>query len=124
MSAVLQCSFGMAPSTLVPIPKGPPVMIEGRLAATIEDMVPAVNIPPFAMCMSLANPAVAGATAAALGVLTPMPCVPVTAGPWTPMAPMTLVNGSPALVAGAMCMCAWGGVIEIAQPGAVQTMSS
>ena len=40
MSATMQCSFGMAPSTLVTVPNGPPVLIEGRPAATITDMVP------------------------------------------------------------------------------------
>jgi hypothetical protein len=39
-----------------------------KLAATIMDYAPIVNIPPFAMCQSLANPTVATATTAALGV--------------------------------------------------------
>ncbi|MEO0948583.1 MAG: DUF4280 domain-containing protein, partial [Cyanobacteria bacterium J06641_5] len=75
--AMLQCSFGAAPSSLIVVPKGPPVMAGGPLAATIMDYAPLVNILPFGMCSSLANPSVASATAAALGVLTPMPCVPV-----------------------------------------------
>jgi hypothetical protein len=122
-SAVLQCSFGVAPASLVPIPKGVPVTIEGRPAATTMDMVPMANIPTFGMCMSLANPTVAAATAAALGVLTPMPCVPVTVAPWAPGAIKTMINNFPALTAGSTCNCAFGGVITMINPGAMKTTS-
>lgn len=118
--AMLQCSFGLAPSNMVVLPTNK-VMIEGRPAATITDIAPAVNIPPFGMCSSLANPTVAAATAAALGTLTPMPCIPVVTGPWTPMAPSTVIGGKPALVAGAMCVCAYGGIINITMAGAMKT---
>ena len=79
-TAMLQCSFGVAPSTLVVLPLAR-VLVEGKPAAAVTDMLPGVNIPPFGMCTSLANPMVAAATAAALGVLTPMPCIPATVGP-------------------------------------------
>ena len=59
------------------------------------DNKPFVNILPFGMCMSLANPMVAAATAAALGALTPMPCIPVTPAPWVPGSPTVLVGGMP-----------------------------
>jgi hypothetical protein len=36
----------------------------------------------------------------------------------------TQIGGSPALTAGSLCNCAWGGVITIGFPGAVRTMSS
>lgn len=120
--AMLACSFGMAPSSLNVLPPRP--LVEGRPAATINDIAPGVNIPPFGMCMSLSNPTVAAATAAALGVLTPMPCVPAVPAPWTPLAPQTLVAGQPALVAGATCNCAFGGVITVTMPGAVRTTAS
>lgn len=116
----LMCSFGMAPSALVVLPVNR-VMIEGRPAANVTDMKPLVNIPPFGMCMSLANPMVASATAAALGVLVPMPCLPVTVAPWVPGAPQTLIGGAPALTQGSMCNCAYGGVIQIVMPGATTT---
>ncbi len=81
-----------------------------------------VNVPTFGMCTSLANPEVASATAAALGVLTPMPCVPALT-PWTPGAPTVLIGGKPALVAGSQCQCVFGGVVEITFPGTMQTIA-
>jgi hypothetical protein len=119
--AALQCSFGVTPSALMVIPKGPPVMAGGPPAASIMDFVPIANIPPFGMCNSPANPTVIAATAAALGVFTPMPCVPVTVAPWAPGSPNVLVNNFPALSSTSKCMCTWGGVISINFAGQVQT---
>src|SRR5215216_4078697 len=82
--AVLMCSFGVAPSALTVLPKGPPVNATKQLAANIMDHAPMVNIKPFGMCTSLANPQVAAATSAASGVLTPQPCIPVVPAPWAP----------------------------------------
>ncbi|MBW4651438.1 MAG: DUF4280 domain-containing protein [Kastovskya adunca ATA6-11-RM4] len=73
-------------------------------------MLLSVNILPFGLCTSPANPAVAAATAAALGVLTPMPCVPVTVAPCVPGAVKVRVGMFPALPNTAMCNCMWGGV--------------
>lgn len=87
--------------------------------ANIMDNKPMVNILPFGMCQSMANPTVASATAAAFGVLTPMPCVPVTAAPWAPGSPTVLVANMPALNNTSKCMCNWGGVISVAVPGQV-----
>jgi hypothetical protein len=122
LGATILCSFGMAPSSLAPLPTSR-VLIEGRPAATIEDFAPLVNVPTFGMCSSLANPTVASATSAALGVLTPMPCVPITTA-WKPGAVRTLIGGSPALTDGATCQCAYGGVIQLLVPGAVRTQSN
>jgi hypothetical protein len=122
MGAGLACTFGMAPSSL--LVTRPNVLINSRPAATIMDMAAMMNIPPFGMCQSLANPTVAAATAAALGVLTPMPCTPVPVAPWTPMAPTTIVAGSPALAAGSTCNCAYGGVISVTAPGSSQVTVS
>jgi hypothetical protein len=121
-TAMLQCSFGMAPSTLSVLPACK-VMVAGRPAATIVDMVPTTNVPPFGMCTSLANPTVAAATSAALGVLTPMPCVPAIVGPWAPGAARTMIGGKPALTAGSTAMCAYGGVINITFPGNTTTLA-
>lgn len=114
--AMLKCSFGLAPSTFVVLPLNK-VMTSNMPAANIMDHKPMVNIMPFGMCTSPANPAVAAATAAALGVLTPMPCVPVTTAPWVPGAVTVLLANQPALNNTSKLMCNWGGVIEVVVPG-------
>ncbi|MEM9949215.1 MAG: DUF4280 domain-containing protein [Cyanobacteria bacterium P01_D01_bin.36] len=117
--ATTKCAFGLAPSTLMVIPKGPPVLGCSRPAANIMDFVPIANILPFGMCTSPANPAFVAATAAALGVPTPVPCVPVVPAPWIPGSPTVLINNFPALNNSSTCMCAWAGVISIVSPGQV-----
>jgi hypothetical protein len=117
-TAVTTCTFGAAPCALLVIPSN--VMIEGKPAATVMDNK-APNLPTFGMCLTLSNPTVAAATAAALGVLTPMPCIPMIAAPWVPPAAQTLIGGKPALAAGAMSLCNWGGSIQIGFTGAVRT---
>jgi hypothetical protein len=97
-------------------------MVENQPAANIMDCAPMVNIPPFGMCTTLSNPTVASATAAVLGVLTPMPCIPVTT-PWAPGAAKTMVANMPALTMGSTCNCAWGGVIQINFAGTTKTLS-
>jgi Domain of unknown function (DUF4280) len=114
--ATLQCSFGATPSSLAVLPANR-VMAGGTPAATIMDHIPIANIPPFGMCSSIANPTVASATTAALGVLTPMPCVPATPAPWLPGAATVLTGGQPALDNMCKLMCLWGGVIQIVNPG-------
>ena len=116
MGAMMQCSFGVAPSSLVVLPTSQ-VMAGGPPAATIMDNAPLINILPFGMCNSMANPMVAAATAAALGVLTPMPCIPATAAPWAPGSPTVLIGNMPALTDQSKLMCNWGGVIQIVSPG-------
>ena len=115
MGATMQCSFGMAPSTLIPTPKT--VLTSYMMAANILDHVPIMNIPPFGMCQSPANPTVIAATAAAMGVLTPMPCIPATPAPWVPGAPTVMLCNAPALDNTSKLMCIWGGVIQFSNPG-------
>ncbi|WP_437491805.1 DUF4280 domain-containing protein [Sorangium sp. So ce1014] len=113
--ATTMCSFGMAPATLMALPVHQAMAT--LPAANISDCAPVLNVLPFGACSSLANPTVAAATAAALGVLTPMPCVPVPAGTWIPGSTKVLLKGMPALDSAAKLMCAWGGVIQILNPG-------
>jgi hypothetical protein len=117
--AMLMCPFGVAPGTLNVLPTND--TLDGTPAATIMDSQPLVNISSFGMCMSPANPEVAAATAAALGVLTPMPCVPNTLAPWTPGSPTVLIGNMPALNNTCTCMCLWGGTIQITSPGQFTT---
>lgn len=116
MGASMQCSFGMAPSSLVVLPKNK-TFTDQMPDANIMDHVPMVNIMPFGMCSSLANPAVASATAAALGVLTPMPCVPNTPAPWVTGAPTVLLVNAPTLDNVSKLNCVWGGVIQFVDAG-------
>ena len=119
--AQLQCTFGLAPGTLTVLPAGR-VNVDGVPMANIMDHKPNVNIAPFGMCQSLANPQVASATSAAQGVLTPMPCLPVITAPWAPGAPTVMVGNQPALNNSSQCMCQWGGAITITNPGATRVM--
>ncbi|HEX8609705.1 MAG TPA: DUF4280 domain-containing protein [Telluria sp.] len=113
--AMLKCSFGLAPGTLLVLPAS--CVMTALPDANIMDNKPIVNIAPFGMCTSLANPLVAAATAAALGVLVPMPCIPMTAAPWAPGSPTVLLGNMPALNNASKLMCTAGGVIEICMPG-------
>ena len=118
--ANLQCSFGVAPSPLAVLPVNR--VMTGAPAANLMDHIPMVNVMPFGMCNSPSNPMVAAATAAALGVLTPMPCIPVTAAPWVPGAPTVMLGNMPALNSDSKLMCSWGGVIQILVPGQFTVM--
>jgi hypothetical protein len=113
--ATLNCAMGTSPSNLMMMPF--PEKAGGQVAANIVDNKPLVNIMPFGMCRSLANPTVASATAAAQGVLTPMPCVPNTPAPWTPGAPTVLLRQMPTLNNSSKLMCVWGGCISVNNPG-------
>ena len=123
MGANMMCTFGMAPSSLVVLPINR-VMTNQVPDANIMDHIPMVNIMPFGMCMSIANPTVASATAAALGVLTPMPCIPATTAPWVPgaVAPPVLLGNQPSLDNVSTLMCMWAGVITFVTPGEFTVM--
>ena len=113
--AMLKCSFGTAPSTMTVLPIN--MVKTATPIANIMDYIPMMNIMPFVMCTSLSNPTVVAATAAALGVLTPMPCIPLTTAPWSPGASTVLVAGQPALNDSSTLMCTWGGTIDISDAG-------
>lgn len=116
-TALAQCSFGGPPSSVMVIV--PTVTGVKQPAANIQDFAPMVNIMPFGMCTTPTNPMVASATAAALGVLTPMPCIPATSAPWMPGSTSVMVRGMPALNSTSKCMCTYGGVISVSFPGQV-----
>jgi hypothetical protein len=119
--ATLMCTFGMAPSTFVVLPVNR-VFAGNMPAANIMDHIPMVNIMPFGMCITPSNPMVAAATAAALGVLTPMPCIPMTMSPWITGAPTDILANFPALDNTHTLLCNWGGVITFVTPGEFTVM--
>lgn len=114
--ASLMCSFGTTPATFNAT-NAPTVMMGGKPVGTISDGAAMINIPSFGMCNSLANPQVAAATAAALGVLTPQPCIPSTAGTWIPGGSTVLAQGKPCLTMECKCLCMYAGQITIVNPG-------
>ena len=118
--AQMTCTFGVAPSALTVIPAGTLLLAGGQPLARVTDFAPMVNIAPFGMCTTPSNPQVAAATAAASGVLTPQPCVPVVTAPWTPGSTKVSAGGVPALTSTSRCTCAWGGSISVVAAGQVK----
>ncbi len=114
--ATLSCSQGAAPASLTVLPLAQAGADEQPIA-TVNDFQPQVNIPPFGMCRTQANPQVAAATAAANGVLTPQPCVPLPTGPWSPGAGISTLHEVKLLTDDATCKCAWSGTIKIDAAG-------
>ncbi len=104
MGAVMECSFGSNPASLIVLPVNR-TEAEEAPAANIMDFKPIVNITTFGSC------------AAMLGA----PCVPVTT-PWKPGSPTVLIGKMPALNNTSTCNCGLGGVITITAPGTVKTM--
>lgn len=111
----LRCTMGTTPATFTG--GCARVDVQGRPAGTILDNVPMKNVAPFGLCMSLANPQVASATAAASGVLTPQPCVPVLPGPWAPGSASVDLEAKPALRDVDKLPCQWAGVISVVGAG-------
>ena len=113
-TAICTCSFGTVPMVL-PVTSQQTVMMGGMPAATILDN----KCTTFGMCSCLANPAVAAATAAAFGALTPSACIPLTLTPWAAWGAHgkrgreTLLNNTSKL------MCSYGGVIQVTMTPAV-----
>lgn len=116
LTGMCRCSFGLSPAPIIILPLDlvfTPILPMG----SIMDHIPLLNILPFGMCRSLANPVVLSATIAAKGVLRPMPCVPITPAPWIPTNPKVQIRGKPILLNDSKTTCIWGGVIQIATPG-------
>ncbi|WP_429854603.1 PAAR-like protein [Brevibacillus porteri] len=116
VGAILSCSSGSKQSRLkMPFSHG--VFVKGKPQVSIMDFVPNINIMPFGKCISLKNPAVASATAANNGVLTPMPCTPLTTMPWMDGKADKMVGGHPALLNKSTNMCFHCGLIKIEDDG-------
>ena len=119
-NSVCMCSFGVAPNVLETLPLSLTMGVDAS-AGNINSAIPFAEMTPFVMCMSMANPAVASATAAALGVLVPMPCTPVTSA-WMPGSPTVMLGGEPALDNSSTAMCGFAGVISMTFPGQIPIM--
>ncbi len=114
--ATLSCDQGVAPASLSVLPVVQ-ADADAQPMATVNDFKPMVNIAPFGMCRTQANPQVAAASAAANGVLTPQPCIPVTTSPWSPGAGISKLHEVKLLTDDSTCKCAWTGTIKIDAAG-------
>ena len=114
--ATIQCTFGERSVKLAVYPDRT-VFLTGQPMANISDFVPMYNIPSFGKCMTTSYPPTGAATAANLGRLTPMPCVPGTQSNWMNGKNDYIVKGNPALLKSSFCKCCYGGVITITNDG-------
>lgn len=121
-TAMMSCTFGAAPATLNATPMA--IVSATMQVGTIMNFTPMADIPTFGTCTSIANPTVAAATAAALGVLTPMPCIPMTVAPWIPGSTAVLTGGFPTLDSSCKAICLWGGQISISFAGQTSVTDS
>ena len=112
--ASLMCPYATGPATLNVSSQSN--VISGTPVATINDCAPGGNI-LFPMCISPSNPAYVAATAAAMGVSTPVPCTPVFPGPWNAEKTTVSIGGSLCLTSGCQLVCGMGGTIRITSPG-------
>ncbi len=111
---LLKCSFGNAP---VPIMVLPDKKVNSMLPVAVKsDHIPFLNILPFGMCSNPANPMVIAATAAAMGVLTPVPCIPCTVQDWTGACGKVKIKGKEVINMDSRLQCLYGGSIQAAAP--------
>lgn len=119
-TGMMTCTFGIAPMVLNVLPT---TMTFTKMPyANIMANIPMANIPPFGMCNCPSNPMFIAATAAKLGVPTPVPCIPVTPAPWFPGSPTVLAGKLPSLNSNANLMCIWPSLIKLTFPGQVNVM--
>lgn len=114
--AQMVCTMGTSSAVLVVLPERR-ILLDGQPQANIMDYKSMTNIPSFGLCTSLANPVVAAATAANLGRLQPMPCVPNTTSPWQKGHEKLLLKNFPALCMDDKLSCTWAGTISITDCG-------
>lgn len=114
-TATLTCSMGTTPSTFTGACAK--VNVQGKPAGTVMDHKPMANVAPFGLCRSLANPVVAAATSAAMGTLTPQPCIPATMTPWSPGSAKVRLTEKPALRDSDRLVCSWAGQIQVTNAG-------
>ena len=110
-SGLIKCSFGVCPSSINHLPISG--VFAGNPHGNIMDNKPFINVAPFGMCTSPANPAVA----ASFGM--PQPCLPNPITPWFPGTLNVMVGNMPSLNNSSQTLCAFGGVINFLFAGQV-----
>ena len=100
MVATLECTWGSQTSETKVLPK-----------KTKDGLL--LNILPFGNCKCLAYSKTAEETSKALGVLTPMPCIPNVVNSWCSDDKLVLVGDPSELNISSFCICTWGGIIKI-----------
>ena len=115
-NATIMCPYALGTSNLI-FGSNMNIKTGGGTILTTNDNIPGGNFTPFPMCTNINNPAVASATNAAMGVLTPAPCAPTISGPWMPEKTNVNIKGSPVLTQNCKLQCGYGGVISIVEPG-------
>ena len=110
-SALLKCTFGSAPASLV-VTSQPLVKIGGMPAATFMDNKPLT----FATCTSPAHPVVASTG-------TPGPCLAAVqvVSPWMGSSLTVKICGKCAIHKGSTLMCNFGGQISVSMTPALTT---
>ena len=115
VGALVECDQGGAPCPLVVVPDAGAAEPAGSVASVDHHQL--TNIATFGTCRHVSNPAVAAATAAAQGVLTPAPCVPMVAQRWEDTTGGASVGGVPLLASDSSVSCQYGGTITVANAG-------
>lgn len=111
---LLKCNFGNLPAPIMVLPDK---KVNSMLPVAVKsDHIPILNILPFGMCSNPANPMVLAATAAALGVLTPVPCIPCTVNAWSKACSKIKIHGKEAINMDSQLKCLYGGNIQITAP--------
>lgn len=114
--AKMECNMGDASSNLKVLSIHC-VQLTEKNKANIADCKPYDNVPPFGKCKSLVNPAVAAATSAANGKLTPMPCTPACSM-WIPSKTDYMIDDMFPLMNTDKAVCPLGaGMIKITDSG-------
>ena len=108
--ATLRCSMGSATSTLI-VPPGRGVVAGGNPVATVADRVALVNIQPFGLCASTANPGFFPRSRRS------PPCAPAFPAPWMPGSASVKTGGLPLVNSGCQCQCQYGGMVSVVASG-------
>ena len=115
--ATISCSGEVAQGSCSLTVLNSMIQSDSNAQATIMDYVPYLNVASFGQCNLISNPMVAAATAAKLGVHSPVTCVPMTVSPWIVGSPTVMVNNLPALTDDSTLICTWGGTISVDDAG-------